>query len=54
MYLFVTLLYNLVAGVAPDSQMLSVVLNNQLRDLRGLMSHYYKNSIEYVVHRYET
>lgn len=33
-YFLVTLLYNLVAGVAPDSQMLSVVLNHQLRDLQ--------------------
>lgn len=35
-YLFVALLDNLVAGVAPHSQVLSVILNYQLRDLQGI------------------
>lgn len=38
-YLFVALLDNLVAGVAPHSQVLPVILNYQLRDLQGLKRH---------------
>ena len=33
-YLFITPLHNLVVGVAPDSQVLSVVFGDQLGDLQ--------------------
>lgn len=36
MYLCVAFIYNLVASVAPDRQILSVVVNNHLRDLQEL------------------
>lgn len=46
-YLFVTLFDDLVAGVAPHSQILSVILNNQLRDLQGSYRHYGENTSEH-------